>query len=383
MVNEPTPEGTRRVLLGLLACAATACTLTEDGYQPSRLVPAAKESAEADVAMAPAAVEGDGCARGPGEAGLGATGDGDCSAPLPLLEPALSTDGQEGESAAVEPVATPVDEVAAPSECEPGVAEFGEPQRLAGLEVAGALYGPALSPDGLSLYFSAIADAAGHLYVTTRQSRDSAVFSPALELASANSTTSEGTPFLAADGLYFFSTRAGGLGGRDLWFAPQSGEGEFATPVVLQGVNGPSDELLPSFSADGLTMLFASTRPGGVGGMDIYSATRASNSAPFSAVVNVTELNSLADEGRMALSSDGLRAIFSSSRPDSLGSWDLWEASRPDPGAAFSAPHNLAGLNSAASDVDVALSLDQAELFFASDRSGSSELWRSVRHGCP
>jgi hypothetical protein len=45
-------------------------------------------------------------------------------------------------------------------------------------------------------------------------------------------------------------------------------------------------------------------------------------------------------------------------------------------------PHNLTGQNSAAAEVDVALSSDEEELFFASDRSGTSELWRSVRRDC-
>gem|GEM_PF-1383428 len=391
MGNEPTHERSRRVLLGVLAWAgATACTLTDEGYQPSTLTRTASETpvAEADGAMGPdapaAADEGSGCSMG---ALSGAAGDGDCSEVIPLVEPEVSGGGEvgAGESPAVDVPDTvpPVDPAAAPLECEPGVSEFGEPQRVTGLGLAGALYGPALSADGLSLYFSANPGSTGHLYVATRSSRDSAVFAPATELASANSTASEGTPFLAGDGLYFFSTRVGGVGERDLWFAPRSADSGFAPPVLLEEVNSANSELLPSVSADGLTLLFASTRPGGVGGFDIYEATRGSASGKFSAVVNVAELNSAGDEGRVALSSDGLRAILASSRPGSLGFWDLWETSRPDPSAAFSTPHNLAGVNSAASDLDVALSSDEEELFFASDRSGTTELWRSVRKDCP
>jgi Tol biopolymer transport system component len=377
------------VLLGLLAWAgAAACTLTDEGYQPSKLVPEANESAEADGATVPAsAVAGEGCGMGASGAALGAAGDEDCSAAIPLLEPEASTGGEvvDGELGGVHPpdAETPVAGVAEPSTCEPGVGEFGEPQRVTGLGLASALFGPALSPDGLSLYFSANARNVAHLHVATRASRDSAVFSPATEVASANSTASEGTPFLAGDGLYFFSTRAGGLGDRDLWLAPHRAEGGFATPVWLDGVNSPSPELLPSLSSDGLTLLFVSTRRGGVGGADIYRATRGSGSAAFGAIVNETELNSGEDEGRVALSSDGLRAILSSTRPGSLGSWDLWETSRLEPSAVFSGLHNLSRVNSAAADVDVALSSDEEELFFASSRSGTSELWRSVRQNCP
>jgi hypothetical protein len=152
MVYEAIPQGARRVLLSLFACAgAAACTLTDEGYQPSTLVEA-NESAEADGTMAPAlagAVEDEGCAMGLSGAAPGTAGDGDCSAAIRLLEPAGSADVPvvDGEPAAVESpdAGTPMDEVAAPSECEQGVGEFGEPQRVTGLGLAALLSSPCLT----------------------------------------------------------------------------------------------------------------------------------------------------------------------------------------------------------------------------------------------
>jgi hypothetical protein len=45
----------------------------------------------------------------------------------------------------------------------------------------------------------------------------------------------------------------------------------------------------------------------------------------------------------------------------------------------FGALVNLSALNSPANDQDVALSSDDTELFFASSRRGASELWRTQR----
>jgi hypothetical protein len=66
-------------------------------------------------------------------------------------------------------------------------------------------------------------------------------------------------------------------------------------------------------------------------------------------------------------------------RAGGLGNADIWLASRPDPGLAFSAPINLAQLNSDSADQDVALSRDDRELFFSSARDGATALWRSLR----
>ena len=266
------------------------------------------------------------------------------------------------------------------SVCPPGWAAFGAPELVStGLVSNGNLFGPALSADGLRLYFSVSSPGSEQIYTATRQAQGTAVFSDASELGALNSPALEGSPFESFDGrrIYFFSNRRGGVGNRDLWFSEHV-DAAFSPPALLGGVNTQSLEHLPWLARDELSIIFVSSRPMD-GDSDLWRATRVSIDAAFGAPVVLTEVNSVSTEGRLVLSSDGLTALFSSNRSGSVGDADLWTASRADVNGPFSAPSNLTQLNSAAADLDVALSSDERELFFASSRTGVSQIWRSTR----
>jgi WD40 repeat protein len=76
--------------------------------------------------------------------------------------------------------------------------------------------------------------------------------------------------------LMFFSTRPGGLGLADLWVSTRSSVHEPWSPPENPGapLNSSSNDLTPSLSFDGRTLVFASDRPGGFGGNDLYMSTR-------------------------------------------------------------------------------------------------------------
>jgi Tol biopolymer transport system component len=187
---------------------------------------------------------------------------------------------------------------------------------------------------------------------------------------------------LSADGLslYFYSTREGGLGNRDVWLSTRPDVGaDFTAPTLVAGVNGPDDDHVPWLSPDELTMLWETNRPGGVGGFDIWIARRAFRSDGFSSIAPLNAVNSASTEGRAVLGNDELSMYFASDRPGGMGSLDLWLATRSNAGDSFSQLTNLASLNSSSSDSDPFLSADERELMFASDRDGRMRLWRSVR----
>ena len=152
----------------------------------------------------------------------------------------------------------------------------------------------------------------------------------------------------------------------------------FGAPALVLGINSQSSDLLPWLPADELTVLFVSGRQGGRGGADVWRATRSALGEPFGEPSSVNDLSSDANEGRAVLSSDGASAFFSSDRG---GSPDIWTATRAATGAPFSNPRRVDGLNTGANELDVMLSSDDRELFFASTRSGRSELYRAER-GC-
>lgn len=77
-----------------------------------------------------------------------------------------------------------------------------------------------------------------------------------------NSAFNESAPALSADAkfLFFASDRPGGLGGDDIWVAKWDGI-EYAWPLPLTGrVNSPFDETDPALSPDGARLYFASNR---------------------------------------------------------------------------------------------------------------------------
>ena len=83
---------------------------------------------------------------------------------------------------------------------------------------------------------------------------------------------------IRADGreLMFWSTRAGGLGGADLWMSTRQNVHDPWSPPINPGapLNSASDDVTPTLSFDGRTLIFASNRAGGSGGNDLWMSTR-------------------------------------------------------------------------------------------------------------
>ena len=112
-----------------------------------------------------------------------------------------------------------------------------------------------------------------------------------------------------------------------------------------------SNERGATLSADLLEIYFASDREGGVGEGDIWHARRAARTDAFGEPELVVELSSPLAEASPAISADGLTLWFASSREGGLGQLDIWRATRGDVAEAWSAPENVAALNSPFNDL--------------------------------
>ena len=78
--------------------------------------------------------------------------------------------------------------------------------------------------------------------------------------------------------LYFASDRPGGSGGMDIWYAIVENGRVQGQPVNLgPQVNSPADEITPFFDQPAGVLYFSSDRPGGLGGHDIYCAAGGRN----------------------------------------------------------------------------------------------------------
>ena len=158
-----------------------------------------------------------------------------------------------------------------------------------------------------------------------------------------NSAANEASPFplpQRADGpvLYFSSNRAGGVsaeaagavaGDSDLYVSESHG-GVFGAAQLVPGANSASEDGQPNVRRDGLELFFFSNRPGTLGGNDIYAATRASTTDPWSTPVNLGPNVNRADgaETRPSLSWDGATLYFGSTRPGGEGSADHYVTTR-------------------------------------------------------
>jgi Tol biopolymer transport system component len=141
-----------------------------------------------------------------------------------------------------------------------------------------------------------------------------------------NSAANEASPSLLETELYYSSTRAGGIG--DLYVSPFDGD-SFGAPVPAEGLNSAQDDFRPNLRRDGLEVFFDSNRPGGIGGLDLWTSTRSSTSEPWSTPVNLgAGVNSSVNDLRASLSWNGTTLYFGSLRAGGEGSQDLYVITR-------------------------------------------------------
>ncbi len=149
-------------------------------------------------------------------------------------------------------------------------------------------------------------------------------------------------------------------------------------------VNSATNEWSPSLTADGLTLLFSSERPGGQGNVDIWMCTRTSKTSSFGRAINLGPVvNTSSHDGTPSLCSNSLILLFCSDRPGGEGALDVWACSRQSTNSPFGRPNNLgAPINSSDDDSTAVLSADGSLLLLRSRRpggAGNSDIWMCTR----
>jgi outer membrane protein OmpA-like peptidoglycan-associated protein len=150
--------------------------------------------------------------------------------------------------------------------------------------------------------------------------------------ASINSAEWEAQPCISADGksIYFASTRPGGQGGEDLWVTHRQVGGKWSAPENLgKNINTDGKEQTPFLHPDGRTLYFMSDGHPGMGGTDLYLSRRQTDGS-WGAPENLGyPINTKKSEGALIVSLDGRTAWFAADRPGGRGGIDIYSFELP------------------------------------------------------
>ncbi|MFN0247741.1 MAG: TolB family protein [Kofleriaceae bacterium] len=175
---------------------------------------------------------------------------------------------------------------------------------------------------------------------------DALAWASPVPLSALNTPDRDSDPAITADGLeLFFSSSRQGMGRDDIYLATRaSSASPWEPPIHLAVIASSSSDLSVEITGDGRQLWFQSSRSG-MG--DIYTSTR-DQLGMWSAPALVAEVSSPTEiEADLGVAPDGLSMIIARGE---LGSRVLHLATRPSLSAAWSTPAPLAALNNAADD---------------------------------
>jgi peptidoglycan-associated lipoprotein len=151
---------------------------------------------------------------------------------------------------------------------------WSQPERLDILPDSLVAAHPAISPDGLTLYFvSTLSDGYGgkDIYKVTRSSANDSWSRPRNMGPEINTTGDEMFPYVRHNGtLYFASNGHIGMGGLDIFKAEPQPDGRWLVDNMRYPVNSNADDFGISFQGDNESGMFSSSRKGR-GNDEIYS----------------------------------------------------------------------------------------------------------------
>lgn len=185
-----------------------------------------------------------------------------------------------------------------------------------------------------------------------------------------NTLLNEGAHTLSADGSLLIFTHCNkktGFGGCDLYRSRRRGDGTWSKPANMgKNINTRHWDAQPSLSADGRTLYFASNRPGGQGGTDIW-ASRLGKEGRWSRPVNLgTNVNTTAPDESPFIHADGQTLYYRSRGQLSMGGFDLYRSKLEN--NAWSQPMHLGSpINTTGEDGALVVSLDGTRGYYATD----------------
>ena len=143
-----------------------------------------------------------------------------------------------------------------------------------------------------------------------------------------NSDFWDSAPSIAPDGnsIYFASNRPEGLGGIDIYVSFKNEKGYWEEAINLgPTINTKGDDQTPFIHADNQSLYFSSNGRLGFGGSDIYVARKKIDGSWTTPVNLGYPINTYDNEGSIAVASNGANAYIASDRSDSRGELDIYK----------------------------------------------------------
>jgi hypothetical protein len=202
-------------------------------------------------------------------------------------------------------------------------------------------------------------------------------------VASLNTQANELPNCISRDGLRLYFHRGDTLtNGEDLYVARRADTDSdwYAVVRLPEGINSGANDRTAFESQDRHWLYFASNRPGGLGGFDLYVSWRkdVDDDEGWQTPVNLASINTAGFDAGPTLfeDEDGTIQLYFTSGPSGPVA-DLY-VSILGPGG-FESRTAVTELNSSANDSRPYLRKDGREIYFASNRNGLLSIWASTR----
>lgn len=208
-----------------------------------------------------------------------------------------------------------------------GDSAYSTPKPIESINTKGFEAAIGISPDGQTLFtFNSSGSDSGDIFVSKLNGVD---WEKPVRMNSNINTDGywEGSCSISADGryLYFASERPGGLGGRDIWVSELVNGGWAQATNLGSKINTKYDDDAPFIHPDGLTLFFSSKGHMSIGGYDIMFTVKKDNDWADPKSMGIP-LNTTEDDNYYVINSKGDRGFFSSNRAGSggLGDYDIY-----------------------------------------------------------
>lgn len=212
-------------------------------------------------------------------------------------------------------------------------------------------YTPYITRDGRHLFFASDRKGAtGGTYLPDRYKSDIYVLSknkegrwlrPKKYGFNVNTSSHEYMGSIASDGTFVFVREDKREKDYNIYELRRNNKGRYMSPALLnENINTKYNETSVCISVNGKYLIFASDKPGGYGGKDLYMSERLP-SGEWGRPINLgPTINTPYDEDYPFLWDDGVTLYFSSKGHNSMGGYDIFVATLNEDGT-WSEPENL------------------------------------------